>query len=185
MLIDIVREYVEKSCEAPENALGPSFYSQHLLVVEKYAGILAGRFKADPEILELASLLHDQSAVLDIKTLPTHAADSALMAEKFLQQQGYPHDRCALVGQCVRNHVSPLAVGKGTPEDVCLSNADAVALIARPAYWCYFAFSVRKLPYAQGHEWLRNRVETNWNTMVPEARELIGDEYRISKNVFG
>ncbi len=35
-------------------------------------------------------------------------------------------------------HAIPVAPDKGTKEEVCVSNADAISQIIRPAYWLYF-----------------------------------------------
>jgi hypothetical protein len=61
---------------------------------------------------------------------------------------------------------------------VCVSNADAMSQVVRPAYWLYFAFQVRRLGFAEGRDWLRQRVENNWAALIPPARALIEKEYR-------
>ena len=71
---------------------------------------------------------------------------------------------------CVAKHSQPLA--SGAAEEICLSNADALAQIARPAYWLWFAFNVRKLGFAEGREWLRGLYQKNWSALIPAAQAL-------------
>jgi uncharacterized protein len=183
MITAVVREYVQKACQAPENAFGPQFFDQHVCVVADYAVRLAARLGADKETVEIASYLHDISAVLDLKTLPQHPQLSADAAVKFLGENGYPQERIQKVRQSILTHAAPVTAGKGTPEEMCVSNADAISQIVRPAFWCYFMFAIRKASFKDGYEWLRNRVEGNWTAMIPEARDLITDEYQLAKKI--
>jgi hypothetical protein len=84
---------------------------------------------------------------------------------------------CEQVAACIASHATPVQVGGGSTEDVCVSNADAMSQIVRPAYWLYFAFRVRQLGFAEGRDWLRQRVENNWATLIPPAQIIIEKEY--------
>jgi hypothetical protein len=44
-------------------------------------------------------------------------------------------------------------------------------------------FQVRRFDYAQGTDWLRQRVEKNWAELIPPAREIIDPEYRAVKKL--
>ncbi len=185
MLLEEIRGEVRAACERPENALAASFYDEHLGIVAAHATSLAGALGADREIVELAAWLHDISAVLDFATLPTHPEASAELAGGMLAGHGYPAGRVAAVAAAIRRHSRPLAVGEGTPEEVCLSNADASAQIAAPAYWLYFAFRVRNLSFADGRAWYAARVRQNWAAMIPEARALVETAYARALEVTG
>lgn len=175
MIQDKVLSYVQQACQASTNALGPSFFDQHLSVVADLADRLAGSLGADREILRLASYLHDISAVLDIKTLPDHPAAGAVLAGRFLEENGYGKAETERVRQCILKHALPLSPAGGTPEEICLSHADALSFILRPSYWFYFTFVVRKMSFQDGTDWYFQRVQTNWNSLCPEARTL-GEE---------
>ncbi len=185
MLLDEVRQEVREACERPENALTASFYDEHLAIVAAHATSLATALGADPEVVELAAWLHDISAVLDLATLPTHAEASADLAGGMLARRGYPDARVAAVASAIRRHSAPLQVGDGTPEEVCLSNADAGAQIAAPAFWLYFAFRVRNLDFAAGRAWYAGRVRQNWQAMIPQARALVEPAYARALEVCG
>ncbi len=164
-------------CRSDKNAFGPAFFEQHLSVVVEYAERLGEALGADLEIVELAAWLHDIAAVQDVAALPRHPALSAEVARKVLREKGYPAERTGRVAACIASHAAPVQVGSGSTEEVCVSNADAMSQIVRPAYWLYFAFRVRRLDFAEGRDWLRQRVENNWAALIPPARTIIEKEY--------
>ena len=173
-----VREYVFQECNSDRNAFGPAFFEQHLSVVVAYARRLGEVLGADLEIVELAGWLHDLAAVQDVAVLPRHPALSAEIARKMLLEKGYPAEQVERVAACIASHAAPVQVGGGSVEEVCVSNADAMAQVVRPAYWLYFAFRVRQLGFTEGRDWLRQRVENNWAALIPPARAIIEKEYR-------
>ncbi len=132
MEIASIRDFVCSQCQQNENIFGSSFFDQHLAVVAEYAGILAKRLGADGEIVELAAYLHDLSAVRDASTLPDHANSSAALARRLLTEHGRPQDLVERVARSIAAHSHPVPIGGGSPEEVCVSNADAIAQIVRP-----------------------------------------------------
>jgi uncharacterized protein len=177
MIVEDMRGLVLEACGDPANVLSPGFFHDHVLVVAAYAAALAPRLGADTEVVELASYLHDLSAVRDFSTLSHHAATSAALARTLLQERGYPAERATAVGTAIERHSRPIATGEGTPEEVCLANADAMAQIAMPAFWLFFAFHVLKLGYTEGKGWYVDKVRQNWDALIPEAREMLGGRY--------
>jgi uncharacterized protein len=178
MIVKVTREHVFSTCNSNQNAFGPAFFDQHLSVVVEYAERLSEALGADLEIVKLAGWLHDIAAVQDVAALPKHPALSAEVARKMLRKKGYPAERIERVAACIASHAAPVRVGSGSAEEVCVSNADAMSQIVRPAYWLYFAFRVRRLGFAEGRDWLRQRVENNWKALIPPARAIIEKEYR-------
>jgi len=178
MITEAVRGYVFGECDSSKNAFGPAFFEQHLSVVVEYAKRLGGVLDADLEIVELAGWLHDISAVQDIAALPRHPALSAEVARKLLEEKGYPSERIERVARCIASHSVPVQTGHGLPEEVCVSNADAMSQIAKPVYWLYYVFQVRQFGFVEGRDWLRQRVESNWAVLIPPAQDMVKNEYR-------
>ncbi len=79
---------------------------------------------------------------------------------------------------CIASHSTPIRVGNGLIEEVCVSNADAMSQIVKPTYWFYYVFHVRQFGFTEGRDWLRQRVESNWSALIPPARTIIEKEYR-------
>lgn len=177
MLVGDIQEFVHKACQRNENIFGPSFFDQHLAVVARFATSLAGRLGADVEVVELAAYLHDLSAILDSTTIPNHPRLSADLAAQLLLERGYPQTRASQVARAISTHSDPLPLGKASPEEVCVSNADAAARILRPAYWMYFAFGIRRYGFEEGREWLRSLIEKQWGQLIEPAKELVGARY--------
>jgi len=177
MTIEAIRESVFRECRSGRNAFGPAFFEEHLSVVVEYAKRLGETLGADPEIVELAGWLHDLAAIRDVAALPRHPILSAEMAHRLLQEHGYPPERIERVAKCIASHSVPVQVGHGLPEEVCVSNADAMALIVKPVYWFYFVFRVRQLGFTEGRDWLRQRVESNWAALIPAARVITEQQY--------
>ena len=50
--------------------------------------------------------------------------------------------------------------------------------IVKPAYWFYYAFRVRQFGFAEGRDWLGQRVESNWAALIPPARAIVEKQYR-------
>jgi len=86
-------------------------------------------------------------------------------------------NRVKRAARCIASHSVPVQTGGGLTEEVCVSNADAMAQIVKPAYWFYYVFRVRQLGFGGGRDWLRQRVESNWAALIPPARALIKKEY--------
>jgi uncharacterized protein len=173
---ETARALARADCLRAENRFGAAFLEEHLQVVAGYALRLADRLGADREVVELAAWLHDLAAVRDFSTLPTHAQDGARLASGWLSRQGLPAPRVEAVRRCVASHSAPLAPGAGTVEEVCLSNADVLAQLARPAYWFHYLYGVRGLSREDGLAWFRARATEVWGALAPEARALAGAE---------
>lgn len=167
-----IRELVRADCARETNAFGAAFFDQHIEVVVRYGLLLAERIGADAETVELAGWLHDLAAVRDSSRVPTHAADSALLARELLAG----HPKAEAVCRTIASHSAPVRPEQGGAEEVCLSHADVMSHIARPAYWLFYLYRVRGVSYEQGLAWLRDRVERGFSELAPEARALIAAE---------
>lgn len=173
-------------CQLPANRFGPAFWGEHLELVTRLALELAPRLGADPRVIALAGPLHDLAAVRDFSCLAAHAERSAHLARQLLQARGEAPALVEAVARAIEAHSAPVPPGQGTPEQVCLSNADVLAHLARPAYWTYYLFGVRELTYGQGLAWLRGRIGSAWEALTPEARERgAEDRERLAKLLEG
>ena len=178
MMMKKIEDHVKQTCEKKENLLSNHFYHEHLDVVSEYAKKLCIQLSGDQEIVQIASYLHDISAILDFKTLPTHHEDSANIAEELLVQNSYNSSKTAQVKQCILNHTTPISIDNASSvEEVCLSNADAISQIIRPTYWLYFAYNVLSLDYPKAKAWYINKINNNWEALIEPAKTLIEEKY--------
>lgn len=173
--VTAVAAYVREECLRPSNHFGPEFFSEHLELVTRLAVVLARRLGADPLVVALAGYLHDLSAVRNFATLPDHARESATIARSLLGDRGFSPPVVDAVARCVESHSTPPQPGRGTPEEICISNADVLSHLARPFYWSFYLYRVRGLEYAQGLAWLRGRMSLFREALAPESHRL-GEE---------
>ncbi|MEN6602698.1 MAG: HD domain-containing protein [Bryobacteraceae bacterium] len=171
-----IRELVRSECLKESNGFGPAFLDEHILPVLRYSRLLAGRLGADTLVVELAAYLHDLSAIRDMSVLPSHHIESARIARQLLDDQGWPAAIRDRVCRVIETHSMPVQPGEGNPEQVCLSNADVVSHFARPAYWCFYLYGVRKFSYEEGLEWWRRRANEAWFALAPEAQALAASD---------
>jgi uncharacterized protein len=181
--VETIREHVLIACQSDENAFGPAFFEQHLLVVREYGLKLAAVFSADAEIVELAAYMHDLAAIGDITLIPKHHLLGADVARELLAEIHYPADRIERVARCIAAHSAPVQIGAGAAEEVCVSNADAMSQIVRPVYWLNYVFGVRRFDFEAGRGWYRQRLDSNWSQLIPQARAMIEPDYRFTHDL--
>jgi hypothetical protein len=177
VLTHAIRELVRSECLRASNGFGPAFFDQHVLPVAAYGRQLAIALGADPQVVELAAYLHDLSAVRDLACIPTHHLESARIARTILLDRGCTRSMVEAVCRCIASHSAPVGRGHGTLEEVCLSNADVMAQLARPAYWFFYLHRVRGLGLDEALSWWNVRVERAWSGLVKEARSVIAAEH--------
>lgn len=183
MNTEAIRELVRSECCRDSNPFGPAFFAQHLDTVVRYGRELAARLGADAQVVELAGYLHNLSAVRDLSSVPTHHLDGARIARELLRAHDWPLTVAERVCRCIESHSAPVAKGQGTLEEVCLSNADVMSHIARPAYWFFYLYRVRGMPYEGGVSWLRTRVERLWSALTEEARAIVAAEHTAAVRI--
>jgi len=173
-----LRAIVEAACELPGSRLNSGFYREHVLVVERLVRRLAPLLGARLDVVLPAALLHDIAAIEDFSRVSLHHELGAERARTILSEAGFPDWQTGAVAACIRRHVLPVAEGAGTPEEVCLSNADAVAQMTTPSYWLHYAHSVRALEFPAGRDWYLALVKERWPRLHRSLREIARPHYR-------
>jgi uncharacterized protein len=184
MLIDEIVQLTRDACHNRENRLSESYFEEHVTCVAYFAEKLCTLLNADREIVLLSAYLHDISAIVDYTTIATHNIESARIAENILIDYGYSKDRVSFVRQAIINHTSPMGYGNGSIEEICVSNADAISIIIKPAFWLNYAYTVQSMSFNDGYHWYQNKVSTNWNSLIEPAQELIIDQYHTIMDIF-
>ena len=183
MITRDIREWIKFECNKTQNVFGSAFFDQHLLTVKEYACRLAELLGADRETVEISAYLHDISAMRDISTISRHSDLSAEIAGSILMEKSYNPDNIEIIKKVIKSHSRPIKIGEGILEEVCISNADAISQIVNPSYWLYFAFSIRKLSYAEGIGWYKSRIEENYDGLIDIAKDMIKDQYSSAKKL--
>ncbi len=184
-MIDL-ENLILREARLTEGPLGEDFFNEHILVVKTIALGLAKDLDADIAVVEAAALLHDIAAVRDYRGIANHHVDGAAIARALLTGENYPPAAVAAICDCIERHSSPVAMGEGSPEAVCISNADALAQMTRPNYWLYYAYRVKNLSFTEGMAWYRTRLESHRALLIPRAAMVYGNRYEsIYASLYG
>lgn len=102
-----------------------NYWEEHIKYVVQEALVLAEKYNADIEIVELAAMLHDIALIAKIGTRKEHHITGAEMAETLLLKYNYPQDKIKKVKKSVFNHRS--SKNATDIEDICVADADILA----------------------------------------------------------
>jgi len=102
-----------------------NFWDEHIIYVIQEALILAERYHADCEIVELAAILHDIALMTKTGTRKEHHITGTKISETLLQKYNYPQEKIDKVKKCVFNHRS--SKNCDSVEEICVADADIIA----------------------------------------------------------
>lgn len=176
-MIAEIRQLVRDACESEDNPYGHGIWSHHIKPVVGYAEQLAPVLGADPEVVEIAALLHDIAAIRDERDRHHHHTVGARQAETILTPYGYPGEKICLVKRCILTHRASTQLRSTTVEQTCLSSADAMAHISAVPSLLYMTYVHMDLSIDEGRRWTRNKLKRSWNKLCPEAEDLVRTRY--------
>jgi len=172
-VITEIARIVEEACAQETNLFGYGIWTHHITQVVKHGKRLAPLFKADPEIVELAALLHDYASVKDKSLYQDHHTRGPREAELLLQRFGYPLSRIEAIKHCIEAHRASAPSERQSAEAECLANADAVAHIENVPSLLHLAFVQHKLGINDGTQWVRAKLERSWKKLSPSVQEIM------------
>ena len=88
-MIEAIERLVEAACAGEDNIFGYGIWTHHITLVARNGKRLASLFGADPEIVEIAALLHDYASVKDETLYAEHHVHGPIEAEKILTRLGF------------------------------------------------------------------------------------------------
>jgi len=171
-LLPTLRNLVETACRHPDSRMGHDFFREHVLVVEAFARRLAPLFGADLGIVLPAAILHDIAAVEDFSRVAEHHTLGALRTAEILRELGFEADLISSIAACAERHLLPVPSEALGPEAACLSHADALSQMARPAYWLHYAGKVRGLGFEEGRAWYRSLVGDRFSRLTDSVKPI-------------
>ncbi len=178
-----IEKIVEEACKAHTNVFGYGIWTHHILQVVKIGKKLAGRFDADPEIVEIAALLHDYAGIKDHSLHKEHHMHGAIEAEKILKELNYPELKIEAVKHCIKNHRGSVPGKRGTPEAECLASADAIAHIEYVPSLFYLAYAKFDMEIDDGADWIRKKLNRTYKKINPKIRHLVEEKYKSAINI--
>ena len=182
-VIKEVEQIVEKACSRDTNVFGYGIWTHHILHVVRIGKKLAEQFSADPEIVEIAALLHDYAGIKDHSLHKEHHIQGAIEAEKILKDLNFPEQKIEAVKHCIENHRGSVPGKRGTPEAECLANADAIAHIENVPSLFYLAYAKFDREIDEGEDWIRKKLTRTYKKINPEIRHLVEEKYNSAMNL--
>lgn len=167
---DLVHEEVKKSVD-------PAQWEFHFLPVHNWSLLLAEKFNANKEVVELAAWLHDYTRVRD--GLKDHQITGAIEAKRILTEMGYSDKMTEHVHDCIRTHqVRKNEDPPATIEAKIIATADSFAHYENIP-WLITVHYRKHQDAKKAIEWVLDKIENGWNQKVciPESRPLIQETY--------
>jgi uncharacterized protein len=176
-IIKEVEEIVRQACAGDSNIFGYGIWTHHITQVANNAEQLAPSFRADPEIVRLAALLHDYASVKDKTLYQEHHIHGPLEAEKILRHFDYPQGKIEAVKHCIESHRASVTNEMRTAEAECLANADAMSHIQNVPSLLHLAFVQHNMDIDEGTVWVKNKLQRSWSKLSPPVRHVMRQKY--------
>lgn len=184
-IIELIREELLKRCKESKDSDGFDFYEDHIKYVVENAIILAKKYEADVEIVELGALLHDIAMPSNIGPREEHHIYGAKIAEELLTKYNYPQDKIERVKQCILNHRGIEDLPRNTIEEEIIADADVIAHFDSIPALFSLAFKERNLDLHEGTEFVKKKLERDYNKLSDRTKKLLEKRYiNIRKVLF-
>lgn len=178
-----IEHIVERACVADTNIFGYEIWTHHITTVAENGRWLAPLFDADPEVVEIAALLHDYASIKDESLYENHHEHGPVEAEKVLKRFDYSEDEIGAIKHCIATHRASAGENPNTPEAECLANADAMAHIQQIPSLLKLAYVEHEMDIDEGATWVREKIERSWHKLHPETQSFVEDEYKSAMNM--
>lgn len=180
---DSIEEIVEQACAADTNIFGYDIWTHHILPVIQNAKQLAPRFDAEPEIVELAALLHDYASIKDKALYADHHIHGPIEAEKLLKRFNYPKEKTEAVKDAIATHRASVTVEHRSAEGACLANADAMSHIEHVSSLLYLAYIHHGMGIDEGQSWVKAKLQRSWQKLRADVQNLVRDQYEAALKI--
>lgn len=151
-------------------------WNYHLLPVIKNACLLADKYGADKDIVEIAALFHDYADLIDFDNRDNHHIIGANLAEEILVKDGYDMDFINRVKLCINNHRASVVREKFSIEEICVADADALShLDSFVELICWRAYLGEDIMSC--NNFVKNKIQKSYNKMSKETKEYSKEKY--------
>lgn len=178
-IVENIKEELLKRCDAYNEKYGYDFWNDHIKYVVKNSIELARKYDADVEIVELGALLHDIAMPSEIGPREEHNVYGAKIADELLTKLNYLGDRKERVKECVLRHRGSKNLPRNTVEEQCVADADVIAHFDCIPSLFHLAFgkNEKEMSIEEGTEFVKKKLERDYNKLSERTREEIKDRY--------
>lgn len=178
---DLIKEQSERYDRTQNCNIGQT-WEFHLLPVIKNACMLAEKYNANKDVVEVAAIFHDYADLLDLANRDIHHILGAELAEGILLQDGFPQDFIDKVKKCIQNHRASIVKDKFSIEEICVADADAMShLDSFVELICWRAYLGEDIMSC--NNFVKKKIQKSYNKMSKETQELMKDKYNNIMNV--
>lgn len=151
-------------------------WKYHLYPVIKNALMLADKYGANKDVVEVAALFHDYADLLDMNNRDNHHIMGAKLAEEILLKDNYGKDFVEKVKLCILNHRASVVKDKFSIEEVCVADADALShmdsVVELICWRAYLGESIMEC-----NDFVKRKIEKSYAKMSKETQLLMKDKY--------
>lgn len=151
-------------------------WNYHLLPVIKNACMLADKYGADKDVVEVAAIFHDYADLLDFANRDMHHILGAELAEGILMQDGFSQDFIDKVKACILNHRASVLKQKFSIEEICVADADAMThLDSFVELICWRAYLGEDIMTC--NNFVKQKIMKSYAKMSEDTKILMKDKY--------
>lgn len=178
-----IEQIVEQACAADTNIFGYDIWTHHILPVVHNVKQLAPHFDANPEIVELAALLHDYASIKDKALYEDHHIHGPVEAEKLLKCFDYPKEKIEAVKHAIAGHRASVIVERRSAEAECLANADGMSHIEGVPSLLYLAYVHHGMGIDEGKVWVKAKLQRSWQKLREDVQDMVRDTYEAALKI--
>jgi uncharacterized protein len=172
---DLIEEQ-SKIFDKSQNCQIGQTWNYHLLPVIKNAIMLADKYGADKDVVEVSAIFHDYADLLDWNNRDRHHIMGAELAEEILKKDGFEDSFIEKVKRCITNHRASFVKEKFSIEEICVADADAMShLDSFVELICWRAYLGEDIMTC--NNFVKNKIKKSYAKMSPQTKELVKDKY--------
>lgn len=175
-----VREIVEEECRKCTR-YGHDVWKDHVVLVVKYAKVLAKKLSADLEMVELAALLHDIGSIKFSEA--NHEITGQQEAEKILKKLGYPQKSINVIKEAIGSHRGSKNVVPKSLTAKILATADAMAHFDTIPVLLRVGLQKENFNEERASRWVWEKLERDWTKKltIPGTKRMVAEKYKAAK----
>lgn len=178
---DLVKNQAEIYDKTQNCGIGQT-WKYHLLPVINNALMLAEKYKADKDIVEVSAIFHDYADLLDLANRDNHHIMGAKLAEEILLQDGFEKDFVDKVKLCILNHRASVVREKFSIEEICVADADAIShldnVVELICWRAYLGESIEEC-----NNFVKKKIQKSFDKMSKETQKLMQKKFDNIMNV--
>jgi uncharacterized protein len=182
-LYDLV-ELQSKEFDKREHVADGVTWKYHLAPVIKNSIMLAKKYGANLEVVEIAALFHDYANMIDFEKYDkTHHIAGGDLAEPILKNAGYAQDFIDRVKRCIFSHRSSVSEQKLTIEEVCVADADALTHIENVFELIVWRGN-RGDTVEYANAFVKRKIQKDFAKLSDQSKKYIKDRYDAVMKIF-